>query len=159
VVISELRPGTQARLKIYRDGAAKTLTATLGDLGDLMGAKSESVKPSDNDSAVAPVQADALDGVQVQDLTPRLRRQLHTPVNFAGALILDVDSGSNSYDAGLRTGDVIQEVNRQPVTDAKDAVRLCKAATSPQIVVKIWRLTPNGATSRYLSVDNTKRSK
>jgi S1-C subfamily serine protease len=55
----------------------------------------------------------------------------------------------------LHGGDVIIEVNRQPVANAEDAVRLCKAAASEQIIVKVWR--PTG--TRFLNVNNAKRAK
>jgi len=106
-----------------------------------------------------PSKADALDGVEVQDLTPRLRWQLKMPDDVTGALIVRVDNASNAYEGGLRTGDVILEINRQPVASAGVAVELCKAARSEQIVVKIWQPTRGGGgVTRYLSVDNTKRA-
>jgi serine protease Do len=151
VMISQLHPGSQAKLKIYRNGALKTIAATLGERPDTI--TRESAKPSVQ-STEKP-KADALDGVTVQDLTPRIRRQLRAVPDLAGALVTDVDSGSNSYEAGLHGGDVIIEVNRQPVANAEDAVRLCKAAASEQIIVKVWR--PTG--TRFLNVNNAKRAK
>jgi len=140
-------------VKIYRSGAAKTIPVTLAEQ---MGLESDSAK-ADN-SNVQPAKADALDGVQVRDLNTRIRWQLGAQRNLDGALITDVDRASNSYDAGLRPGDVILEINRQPVRLAEDAVRLCKAARTAEIVVKIWRPTRDGGITRYLDVDNTKRT-
>lgn len=154
VVISELRPGTKANVKIYRNGAPKTLAVTLGERSDEQAA----AKSSDNSNE--PAKADALDGVQVQNLTPRIRRQLGTPDEVVGALVTKVDPGSNSYEAGLRRFDVILEINHQPVTDGDAAARLGKAARSESIVVKIWQpQRGGGGRVRYLSVDNTKRDK
>ena len=42
------------------------------------------------------------------------------------------------------TDDVIIEINHQPVANADDAVRLCKAARGDQIIVKVWRQTGAG---------------
>ena len=134
VTISQLRPGSQARLKIYRNGVPKTIDVTLGERSDFT---PDSAKPNDNPGAKPT--ADALDGVQVQNLGPRLLRQLNAPDNLDGALVTDVDSDSNSYEAGLRRGDVILEINHQAVANASDAERLGKAATTEQILVKIWR--------------------
>jgi hypothetical protein len=44
------------------------------------------------------------------------------------------------------------------VTNAEDAVRLCKAATGDQILVKIWEPQRGGARIRFLDVDNTRRT-
>ena len=56
-------------------------------------------------------------------------------------------------------GDIIVEVNHQPVADAADAVRLCKAAKGDQILVKVWRRNGDFAGTLFLNVDNTKRPK
>ena len=52
---------------------------------------------------------------------------------------------SNAADAGLQKGDVIVEINRQPVTNADDAIRLCKPAKGNRILLKIWRRTADRA--------------
>jgi serine protease Do len=155
VVIAQQRPGSQVKLKIYRNGELKTVAATLGEQPGVI---QDSTQLGDNSTEEKP-QADALDGVTVQDLNPRIRRQLRAPRDLAGALVTDVNNDSNSYEAGLQSGDVIVEINLQPVANASDAERLCKAATGDQILVKIWRFMGNGGTTRYLSVDNTKRTK
>jgi serine protease Do len=80
------------------------------------------------------------------------------PDEVNGALVTDVATDSNSADAGLMPNDVIVEINRQPVNSADDAVRLCKAAKGDEILVKVWRRIGNFAGTRYLSVDNTKRT-
>lgn len=154
VVVSQLHPGSEASVKIYRNGTPKTLVVTLGERPDLI--TRESAKPSP--STPGKPKADALDGVFVQDLDSDLRRQLQAPQTLAGALVTDVDRASNSYEAGLRAGDVIVEINHQPVANAQQAVDLCKAARSDQILVKIWRQLGGGAATRYLSVDNTRQT-
>ena len=154
VVVSELRPGSKVDVKIYRNGVPKTLLITLAERPDI----GQPVVKSE-DSTTRPPKADALDGVAVQDLDPQLRKELRTPLDVAGALIIDVDHGSNSFEAGLRRGDVIVEINHFPVANAEDAVKLCKAARTEEILVKIWHLERDGVGRvRFLSVDNTKRT-
>jgi len=85
------------------------------------------------------------------------RQELKIPDSVQGAIVTDVDQDSNSADAGLQKGDVIVDINRQPVSDADTAVKLCKQAKGDQILVKIWRRNGDMAGTRYLSVDNTKK--
>jgi len=156
--ISELHPGSQAQLKVFRNGVVKMLTAMVGERPE---EAQDSSKPADtNDNNVQPAKADALDGVEVQDLSPRIRHQLRAPEDLAGALVTNVDRGSNSYEAGLRQADIITEINHQPVTNAKDAEQLGRAARSERIIVKVWRHIhgTTGGIVRFLSVDNAKRT-
>ncbi|MFL6529735.1 MAG: Do family serine endopeptidase [Chthoniobacterales bacterium] len=66
--------------------------------------------PDDNDQDL---QDEApLAGVQVGELTPELQRQLDLPPAVKGVVVTNVDDSSGE----LRKGDVIEEVNQQPVT-------------------------------------------
>lgn len=155
VTVSQLAPGSEAKVKIYRNGTPKTVLVTLGERPDM--APQDPAKP-DNSKPAQPARADALDGVVVQDLNPRLRHQLGADPSAVGALVTDVDHASNSYEAGLRPGDVILEINRQAVSNAVETRRVCKATTTDDIVVKIWRPERGGSRIRVLDVDNTKRT-
>jgi serine protease Do len=101
---------------------------------------------------------DALDGVEVTDLDARTRKELGAPSSLRGAIVTGVDPASNSAEAGLRTGDIIVEINRQPVASAEEVVTLSNRVKSDKILLRIWsggRGLPGG--TRYLVVENTKR--
>jgi serine protease Do len=55
-----------------------------------------------------------------------VRSALNFPKEIQGAVIVELDSASPAAQAGLRSGDVIQEVNKQPVRNAKDLVAFSK---------------------------------
>jgi serine protease Do len=54
----------------------------------------------------------------VDELTPARARQLDLPPNVQGVLVTDVDPDSGM--AELQKGDVIEEINQQPVTSVSD---------------------------------------
>jgi S1-C subfamily serine protease len=58
-----------------------------------------------------------------------------------------------AYEAGLRTGDVIIELNHQPVKSAQDAVADTEKQTGGETLVKVW--TKGG--SHYLIVDESRQ--
>jgi serine protease Do len=65
-------------------------------------------------------------GVAVADITDDIRSALNLPKDVQGAVIAEVDADSPAGKAGLREGDVIQEVNKQRVKNAKDLVGVSK---------------------------------
>jgi len=160
LLISECLPGSQATLKLLRNGEAKTVAVTLTEQHNEV-AQEDNSGPSTNRSPVKS-KADALDGVTVTDrenLAQPISGQLGIPNNIQGAVVIDVDQNSNSADAGLQSGDVIVEINHQPVRNAEDAVKLGRQAKGRQILLKIWRRESDFAGTRFLSVDNTKKGK
>ena len=62
---------------------------------------------------------EALAGVGVADLDQNTRAELNIPAQVQGAVITEVAPDSAAYQAGLRTGDVITELNRKPVKNAQ----------------------------------------
>ncbi|HEY4952760.1 MAG TPA: Do family serine endopeptidase, partial [Verrucomicrobiae bacterium] len=150
--VSDCPPGSAATVKVIRDGHEKVFAVTLAQMPGL-NAGSDDQNGSGPDNS----KTDALDGVTVDNVDQDARQQLKIPDNIRGAIVTDVDDDSNSAEAGLQKNDVIMEINRQPVTGADDAIKLCTQVKGNQILLKIWRRSGDFAGSRYLSVDNTKK--
>jgi len=153
LTVSESSPGSSATVKVIRNGSPKTINVTLGELPKQFAGNSEEQMNPDTDAS----KTDALDGVTVADLDRDARQELKIPDYVQGALVDNVEADSNSASAGVQKGDVIVEINRQPVNDAESAVKLCTAAKGDQILLKIWRRTGERGGTHYLSVDNTKK--
>jgi serine protease Do len=81
----------------------------------------------------------------------QVRRQLNLPPNVQGALVTDVDGASVAGEAGLKPGDVILEINRQPVKSADDAVKLTEKPKDKTTLLRVW----SKGSSRYVVVDES----
>ena len=66
-------------------------------------------------------------------MTPEIARQFEVPAGTRGAVITDVDPDSPAARV-LQPGDVILQVNRQPVTSANDASAALRAVASGRAV-------------------------
>ena len=142
LMVSQTLPNRDVPVELVRDGAAETLAITLGELpGDRM--MSDAGKTHDSST-------DVLDGVMVDDVDPTTRRRLNIPDQIGGAVVLRVDPASPSYRSGLREGDVIMEIDRKHVSNARDAVELSEDVGN-EVLLKIWS---RGGT-RYLVVSDS----
>ena len=71
--------------------------------------------PEANDQGEA---SGGLASIHVSDLTPDMARQLDLPNNARGVVVTNVEPDSGA--AELRKGDVIEEINQQPVASVSD---------------------------------------
>ena len=120
--VAETTPGTTAQLVIVRDGAEQHVSAKLEALDTRRLARNGE---SDDEQGGSSDQHAAL-GVTVAPLTPQVASQLHVPADTKGLVVRDVDPDGRAADADIRSGDVIEEVNRRPVSsvdELREAVR------------------------------------
>jgi serine protease Do len=66
-------------------------------------------------------------------------QKLGLPPNTQGAVVAEVAPGGLAAEAGLRPGDVILEVHRQPVRSARDFVRAVEQTASQDLLVLVNR--------------------
>lgn len=105
-LVANTQPGASVPVRIIREGKSETLTATVGEFQAPKEAKQEEFN-------------NALRGVQVQELTAEVRDRLEIPKEVRGVLVAGLRPESPAGRV-LRRGDVIQEINRTPITGMKE---------------------------------------
>jgi serine protease Do len=124
--ISMMKPDADVKLKILRNGNRSDLTVKLGELPT----PQEQAKVGEGTSE------NALEGVTLENLDAESAKQLGLPPATKGVVVTDISPSSPEAESGLRRGDVIQEVNRQPVknvSELNEAVH--KAGKNPLLLV------------------------
>ena len=129
VEVGEKQPGTTLHLKALRDGNSVDVPVTL-----------EAMRKSDNDNQNADAgHGKPRWGLGLEDLTPDVRQQLQAGNDVHGAVIQQVTPGSPADNAGLQQGEVITEVNRQPVHSAADVQKaLSSVPKDSDALVLVW---------------------
>ena len=141
--VARTQPGQTVPVKILRDGTSKTLEVTVKTLpGTENLAKND--KASDDTGT--------LNGVGVTDLDEQAREQFKVPETIKGAVVSEVKPDSAAAEAGLKPGDIIQEINRKPVKSAEEAVRLTENPSDKTTLLRVWR---EGG-SHFMVVDESK---
>jgi serine protease Do len=145
LAVAQMPPGTSVTFDYFRDNKAGNATVKLGErpTQDLAG----------GENAANPSNEGVLNGVTVGDITAEIREQLQFPAELKGAVITDVDPDSASANAGLAKGDVVLDLNRKPVHDADEAVKLSSQLAGPKVLLRVWR---QGA-FQFIVVDEPKK--
>jgi len=112
--IAAIAPGTEIKMKVFRDGKYETVAVKLGEQPENLA----SARPSREGGRGDTASADAL-GITVQTVTKELAERHGLDVT-SGVVITSVQRGSPAAYAGLRAGDVITEVDRQQIRTAED---------------------------------------
>ena len=143
--VGQTDPSAKVPVKILRKGQERELSVVLGELpksGELASRTARGESGGSSESLV---------GVTVGDINAAARQRFDLPDGLQGALITDVEPDSAAYEAGLRPGDVIREINQQAVKSADDAVELTTNLEDRKVLLRVWSRGAN----RYVVVDES----
>ncbi len=143
LMVGGLLPGTKVSVKVLREGKDRSFDVELAE------------RPAQRLAGVPDPEAskdpDVLDGVTVADLDPELRKQFNIPDSVrSGVVVTKMDPDSPSAEAGIQLGDVIIEINRDPVKGSKQAVELSEKVKKEKKV--LLRVSTNG-TTRFVVIE------
>jgi serine protease Do len=134
-LVSAIAPGTRVPVVLLRNGNRQTVSVTVEELQG-----SASARTQTSGSGF---------GLALADLTADLAQRLGLRAGTRGAVIEDVESGSAAEAAGLRTNDVILEVNHRAVRDAADATGVLRQAREARVV---FLLISRGGMQMFVSM-------
>ena len=130
--VAEAGPGSSADVVIQRDGGEKRLTVKLDEAAPAKAARRRDSEPGASDDKTSL-------GVAVAPLTPELAERARASKDAHGLLVEDVNPDGRAAAAGIQAGDIIQEVNRQPVTSVDELRAALKKTTDKPTLILISR--------------------
>ena len=137
LMIGSMAPGSKVQLEVNREGQTKMFDVQLAEMPP--GTTEEGGPEASPEETTQPEKTTVFGGVAVADITDDIRTALNLPKDMRGAVIAEIDADSPAGKAGLREGDVIQEVNKQPVGNAKDLVAISKKLKpNEKILIRVY---------------------
>ncbi|MBI5591525.1 MAG: DegQ family serine endoprotease [Deltaproteobacteria bacterium] len=109
-IVAATPVGETVAVRVMRDGKSLDIQAKVGEMEE--GSETAAEGDASHKSL----------GVSVQNLTPQIAGELGLKKNI-GVVVTGVEPGSAAAEARVRTGDVIQEINRKPVKNVTDFMR------------------------------------
>ncbi|MBP7074255.1 MAG: DegQ family serine endoprotease [Rhabdochlamydiaceae bacterium] len=132
--ISMMDPNSEAKLKVFRKGKMIPLTVKLGSISE---------------EAATPAVVSQKLGIEVENLTAELARQLGYSAADEGVVITKVKPGSPASLAGLRPGCLIQAINHKKVSNTSDYEdAIAENGQNKRILL----LVKYGKTTRFYSI-------
>jgi len=122
-MVANTPPDGKVTIKLIRDGKTKSFDVRISEMASDIGSLAEH---SDNQ----------LKGVSVQDITPQLKNTLRIPERIAGVVVSDVREDSPASGV-LQRGDVIMEINKEPVRNLEDYQESVAAIESDEDILML----------------------
>lgn len=104
-------PGSDVKVTLIRDGKEQEVTAKL----DEFTSDGQSDERRDQNNSPDKSKPTGKLGLDLKPLTPEDAKQLQVPADVKGLVVVAVDANGAAAEEGMQRGDVIIEVNRQPV--------------------------------------------
>jgi len=122
----------QATVTILRNGQKMQLAVKVGELPS----EQTAAKAATPEGSVQPAQGKW--GLELQNLSPQLANQLNLK-SAKGVAVVGVKPGSQADEAGMQKGDIILEVNQQPVTSVHEAVNKMDGPKDDNLLLLVQR--------------------
>jgi serine protease Do len=132
--IASRKPGAKVNLTVLRNGKSQETSVTIADRAKLFAARLGDEQENGDESA--PKQSKF--GVTVRKVTPEMADRLDM-ASGKGVIVQDVKPGSFAEDVNLGRGDIILEVNKQPVNNEEEFAKVEANLKSGQDVVFLVR--------------------
>jgi len=137
-LVAARQPGTSATLQIVRDGRALNVPVKLAErpVRDPEPDEiSEGSRPANRPGSVL--------GMLVREIDVDMAARFNLPKDMQGVIVSRVDPMGPAYDADIERGNILLEINRQPVHSIDDFRRLTANARSGEVLA-LYLYKPEG---------------
>ena len=129
-LVASMPPGSNVDVTALRNGRDQSFTVALAELPDRERPAGEEESSSNNGTG------NQRFGLSVQPLTAETATRYGLDADDQGLIVTRVDPAGSAASAGIRQGDLIQEVNRQPVkTVTEFSAAIQQSGAKPALVL------------------------
>jgi Do/DeqQ family serine protease len=127
--VASSAPGSDLTVSLLRNGSEQQIHVKVGELNG------EHARAGQEGSGNGAAESGRL-GLSLTPLTPEIAGQLGLGRNVQGAVVESEDPSGAAARAGIEEGDVVMQINGQPVRNAQDArSALAKAGDRPPVLL------------------------
>ena len=130
------------KLRVLRDGNHRNITLAVGVMPEPVALVTEPARREDGD---------VFSGVSVIALSDEISSQLNLEADAEGVVVAGVEPGSVAAEEGIKRGDVIEGINRQPVGSVSEFRKLANSLVPGETVLV---LVNRGGKRTFLTVSH-----
>jgi len=127
-LVAESKKGASVKITYWRKNAAQTATITVGELDEAAADDGEEGIPGKVDKPKSKASGETVLGMELTPVTPMAREEFKLDDAASGLVVMDVEANSEAAKRGMRPGDVIKDVNSEPVKSVEEFKKSIDAA-------------------------------
>jgi serine protease Do len=116
-MVSQTPINTTVKVKLFRNKKELVVDVVIAELpkklAEALPQEKESQESNEEESG-------ALAGLVVRELTPDLARRFGFDASEKGVVVVKIETGSRLFEAGIRPGDIILQINQKTITSLED---------------------------------------
>jgi serine protease Do len=117
-MVSQTPVGTAVKVKVLRQKKELEMEVSIAELPKKLAEASSGEEDSAENGEEE--ESSVLSGLVVRELTPDLAGRFGFEENERGVVVIKVDAGSRIYEAGIRAGDIILQINQKNVSTLEE---------------------------------------
>jgi len=134
-MVSQTPIGSKVKVKLFRKKKEMEVEVTIAELPKKLGEAATEQDPGESQE-----ESNALSGVTVREITPELAKRFSSKEGDAGVIVVKIDPGSKAFEAGIRPGDIVMQINQKDVATIEDYKKaVLKLKTKDRILLLIRR--------------------
>ena len=148
-VVAETTIGKTVEVEVWRQGKKRVLHVRLEQQAEEV--TEQPIKREGAQKERTPADGQRVLGMVLVPVDARLRAQYALPSELRGLMVVELDPNSEIARQGVRAGDVIRDVNQQPVASAaavKQQIAAAKKSGRDQLLIRVQR----GKTLQFITV-------
>ena len=134
-MVSQSPIGTKVKVRLFRQKKAMEVEVTIAELPKKLGEAATEQESGDNQQ-----ESNALSGLTVREITPELAKRFSIKEGDAGVIVVKIDPASKAFEAGIRPGDMVTQINQKDIATIEDYKKaVLKLKTKERILLLIRR--------------------
>ncbi len=113
-MVSQSPVGTKVKVKVLRQKKEVDLEVTIAELPKKLG------EGPIEETGGGPEESNALSGITVRQLAPELAKRFGIGDGESGVVVVKIEQGSRAFEAGLRPGDIVLQINQKDIATIED---------------------------------------
>jgi serine protease Do len=135
-MVSQTPIGTKVHVKLLRQKKELEVDVVIAELPKKM---AEATSRNSEESEENQEESSALTGLVVRELTPDLAARLGIDENENGVVVVKVDTDSKLFEAGIRPGDIVLQINQKNIATIEDYKKAASKIRSKERVLLLIR--------------------